>query len=95
MLCDLPKVTQPVSSKAQEAVCLTLKHWDWKSLPLLATFSTFMGQEGRLDSLLVLTLSECFFDYNTQGPRPSPLEGHGVMEGGSSPLRGMVSEDRC
>ena len=52
-----------------------------------------MGQEGGMDPLLVLMLSECFFDYNTQGPRPSPLEGHRVIEEGDPPLRGTVNED--
>ena len=66
-------------------VCLTLEQWDWKSLPLLASFSTFMGQEGAMDPLLVLMLSECFFDYNIQGPRPSLLESRRVMEEGDPP----------
>lgn len=48
-----------------------------------------------MDPLLVPMLSECFFDYNIQGPRPSPLESRRVMEEGDRPppLRGTVSED--
>ena len=41
-----------------------------------------MGQEGAMDPLLVLMLSECFFEYNIQGPRPNPLESRWVMEEG-------------
>lgn len=48
-----------------------------------------------MDPLLVLLmLSECFFEYNIQGPRPNPLESRWVMEEGPLPrLRGTVSED--